>query len=49
MGLELVLELVAETPKTKNRENLTFAKFSFFLNDKKIYLFGDYRRYLSKV
>ena len=24
MGLELVLELVTETPKTKNRENLTF-------------------------
>ena len=24
MGLELVLELVAKTPKTQNRENLTF-------------------------
>ena len=49
MRLELVLELVAKPVKSKNRENLTFAKFSFFLNDKKIYLFGDYRRYLSKV
>ena len=29
MGLELVLELVAETLKTKNRENLTFWKFYF--------------------
>ena len=27
MGLELVLELVTETPKTKNRENLTFLIF----------------------
>ena len=30
MGLELVLELVAETPKTQNRENLTFQQFYFF-------------------
>ena len=37
------LELVAKPVKSKNRENLTFAIFSFFLNDKKIYLFGDYR------
>ena len=29
MGLELVLELVAETLKTKNRENLTFLDFYF--------------------
>ena len=29
MGLELVLELVAEMLKTKNREILTFAKFYF--------------------
>ena len=27
MGLELVLELVAETVKTKKRENLTFLPF----------------------
>ena len=33
MGLELVLELVAETPKTKNRENLTFCIFIFLEND----------------
>ena len=31
MGLELVLELVAETLKTQNRENLTFFGFLFFL------------------
>ena len=29
MGLELVLELVAETLKTQNRENLTFLDFYF--------------------
>ena len=29
MGLELVLELVAETLKTKNRENLIFLDFYF--------------------
>ena len=29
MGLELVLELVAETLKTKKRENLTFLDFYF--------------------
>ena len=31
MGLELVLELVAETLKTQNRENLTFLDFYFWL------------------
>lgn len=30
MGLELVLELVAETAKTKKRENPTFCLFNFF-------------------
>ena len=35
MGLELVLELVAETAKTKKRENLTFLPFYFFENDTK--------------
>ena len=29
MGLELVLELVAEMLKTQNRENLTFLDFYF--------------------
>ena len=29
MGLELVLELAAETAKTKKRENLTFLPFYF--------------------
>ena len=33
MGLELVLELVAETAKTKNRENLTFFIFGFLENE----------------
>ena len=36
MGLELVLELVAEMSKTQNGENLTFLFFAFLENDIKI-------------
>ena len=42
MGLELVLELVAETLKTKNRENLTFWKFYFFLKTVQSFTFLKY-------
>jgi hypothetical protein len=40
MGLELVLELVAETPKTQNRENLTFlGKVDFFILPENTWVF----------
>ena len=47
MGLELVLELVAETLKTKNRENLTFWKFYFFLKTVQSFTFLKYDFWLK--
>ena len=38
MGLELVLELVAQRAKTQNGENPTFWKFYFFENGAVFYV-----------